>query len=77
MVLDLSYLAEQPTEAQEAAVQKAVEQECMRAIVTYLNEVADTMDSNNIETLNAESLRAMAAQFTDRLTQDGNTNNDN
>jgi len=44
-----------------------VEAECMRAIATYLNEVADTMDANGIETLNAPSLRAMASQFTHRL----------
>jgi hypothetical protein len=35
------------------------------------------MDANGIETLNAPSLRAMAEQFNQRLTQDGNTNNDN
>jgi hypothetical protein len=67
MAIDLSYINEQPSEAQEEAVKKAVEQECIRAIATYLNEVADTMDANNIETLNAASLRAMADQFTNRL----------
>jgi hypothetical protein len=67
MTLDLSYINEQPSEAQEDAVRKAVEDECIRAIATYLNEVADTMDANNIETLNAPSLRAMAEQFTARL----------
>jgi hypothetical protein len=76
-MLDLSYLNEQPSEAQEEAVKKAVETECMRAIATYLNEVADTMDANGIETLNAPSLRAMAEQFNQRLTQDGNTDNNN
>ena len=77
MVLDLSYLAEQPSEAQEEAVKKAVEAECMRAIVTYLNEVADTMDANGIEILSADSLRAMAAQFTNRLETNDNTDNNN
>jgi hypothetical protein len=77
MTLDLSYLAEQPSEAQEEAVKRAVEAECMRAIAVYLNEVADTMDANSIETLNSTSLRAMAEQFNQRLTQDDNTNNDN
>jgi 3-methyladenine DNA glycosylase AlkD len=67
MVLDLSYLSEQPSEAQEEAVKKAVEAECMRAIATYLNEVADTMEANKIESLSADALRAMAAQFTQRL----------
>jgi hypothetical protein len=67
MVLDLSYLSEQPSEAQEEAVKKAVEAECMRAIATYLNEVADTMEANQIESLSADALRAMAEQFTQRL----------
>ena len=71
MVQDLSYLAEQPSEAQEEAVQKAVEFECIRAIVTYLTEVADTMDANQIETLNVPSLRAMAEQLSTRLSEDG------
>jgi hypothetical protein len=77
LTLDLSYINEVPSEAQEEAVKKAVEAECMRAIATYLNEVADTMDANKIETLNSASLRAMAEQFNQRLTQDDNTNNDN
>jgi hypothetical protein len=71
MVQDLSYLTEQPSEAQEEAVQKAVEYECLRAIVTYLNEVSDTMDSNNIMTLNSATLRAMAAELSNRLPKDG------
>jgi hypothetical protein len=69
-MLDLSYLAEQPSEAQEEAVKKAVEAECVRAIVTYLTEVADTMEANDIESLNVPSLRAMAEQFTNRLEND-------
>ena len=71
MTLDLSYINEQPSEAQEEAVQKAVEFECLRAIVTYLTEVADAMDANQIETLNVPSLRAMAAELTNRLPNDG------
>jgi len=67
MVLDLSYLSEMPSEAQEEAVRKAVEAECIKAIATYLNEVADTMEANKIESLSADALRAMAAQFTQRL----------
>jgi hypothetical protein len=67
MVQDLSYLAEQPSEAQEDAVRKAVEQECIRAIATYLNEVADTMDANSIETLSVPSLRAMSNELYKRL----------
>ena len=77
MTLDLSYINEQPSEAQEEAVKKAVEAECMRAIAAYLVEVADTMDTNSIETLNSASLRAMAEQFNQRLTQDGDTENNN
>ena len=73
MTLDLSYLAEQPSEAQEEAVKKAVEAECMRAIVTYLNEVADAMDANGIETLNASTLRAMAETFNQRLADNDDT----
>jgi len=67
MTLDLSYLNEQPSEAQEEAVKKAVEAECIRAIATYLTEVANAMDSNAIETLNAASLRAMADELLKRL----------
>jgi len=72
MTLDLSYINEQPSEAQEEAVKKAVEAECIRAIATYLNEVADTMEANGIESLNVPSLRAMAEQFTNRLENDEN-----
>jgi hypothetical protein len=67
MTLDLSYINEQPSEAQEEAVRKAVEQECIRAISTYLSEVADAMETNGIETLNAPSIRAMAETLNQRL----------
>jgi hypothetical protein len=77
LTLDLSYMNEVPSEAQEEAVKKAVEAECMKAIAVYLTEVADTMEANNVETLNVPTLRAMAEQFNQRLTQDGNTNNNN
>jgi hypothetical protein len=70
-MMDLSYINEIPSEAQEEAVQKAVEFECLRAIVTYLTEVADAMDANQIETLNVPSLRAMAAELSNRLPNDG------
>jgi len=75
MVQDLSYMNEQPSEAQEEAVKKAVERECLRAISTYLTEVADTMESNGIETLNVPSLRAMANQFSDRINDGENETN--
>jgi hypothetical protein len=72
MTLDLSYINEQPSEAQEEAVRKAVEQECIRAISTYLSEVADAMETNGIETLNAPSIRAMAETLNQRLTSEDN-----
>ena len=71
MTLDLSYINEQPSEEQEKTVQRAVEIECLRAIVIYLTEVADAMDANQIETLNVPSLRAMAAELSNRLPENG------
>jgi hypothetical protein len=68
--VDLSYLASQPSEEQEKAVQQAVEFECLRAIVQYLTEVADTLDANSIETLNVPTLRAMAQELSNRLPED-------
>jgi len=70
MTLDLSYLTELPSEAQEKAVQQAVEFECIRAIVQFLTEVADTLDANSIETLNVPTLRAMAQELSNRLPED-------
>ena len=71
MTLDLSYINEQPSEEQEKAVQRAVEFECLRAIATYLTEVAEAMDANQIETLNVPSLRAMAQELANRLPENG------
>ena len=71
MPIDLSYINEQPSEAQEDAVHKAVEHECIRAISVYLTEVADTMESNGIEALNVLTVRAMAQAMSNRLTTDG------
>jgi deoxyribose-phosphate aldolase len=59
MVLDLTYLAEKPSEAQEQAIQDAVKQACIDSLVKFLTEVADTMETNNIEALNVPTLRAM------------------
>jgi hypothetical protein len=70
MTLDLSYINEMPSEAQENAVKQAVEYECIRAIVTYLTEVADTMDTHNIENLSVLALRAMASELSLRLPSD-------
>ena len=69
-MIDLSYINDSPSEAQEEAVQQAVEQECIRAIVQYLTEVADTLDANKIETLNVPTLRAMAQELSNRLPED-------
>jgi hypothetical protein len=63
MVLDLSYLAEQPSEAQEQAIKDAVEQACYSAIISYLESLADNMEDNKIETLNVPTLRALAAEL--------------
>lgn len=60
-MLDLSYLVETPTEEQEKAIQSAVAEQCLRAISTYLTEVAETMDTNNIPHINADTLRSMAS----------------
>ena len=59
MVLDLSYLNEIPSDAQEKAIQDAVNQACIDSLVKFLTEVADTMETNNIESLNVPTLRAM------------------
>jgi hypothetical protein len=67
MVQDLSFIHEKTPEEQEEAIRNAVEQECIRALAAYLNEVADTMEKNDIETLNVPSLRAMADNFTNRI----------
>jgi hypothetical protein len=74
---DLSYLLSKPTEEEEERVRKAVEQECIRAIVQYLDELAETMLSNNIASLSPDALRAMSGEMKKRLTTNDNTNNDN
>ena len=78
-MLDLSYLAEAPSEAQEEAVRKAVEAECLRAIIAYLTEVSETMDTNNIPHITAENLRSMASTLFIRIdenAQDESTSSD-
>jgi hypothetical protein len=78
-MLDLSYLAEAPSEAQEEAVREAVEKECLRAISTYLTEVAATMDTNNIPHITADNLRSMASTLFIRIdenAQDESTSSD-
>lgn len=66
MTIDLSYINEQPSEAQEDAVRKAVEKECLKAISLYLTQIADTMTTNKIETLNVETIRAMSQEIETR-----------
>lgn len=75
MVKDLSYIHDLPSEALEDAIKQAVEEQCLKAISNYLTEVADTMATNGIETLNVETLRAMAAQFDHRLKELTNDQN--
>lgn len=58
-MIDLFYINEQPSEAQEQAIQEAVRQACVDSLVKFLTEVADTMETNNIEALNVPTLRAM------------------
>ena len=70
MVLDLSYLADQPSEAQEQAIQDAVKQACIDSLVKFLTEVADTMETNNIEALNVPTLRAMVEEVKAKPTEE-------
>ena len=66
-MLDLSYINEQPSEAQEQAIQEAITRECLKAISIYLEEVATAMEANNVEAIGTLTLRAMAKEFTDRI----------
>ena len=68
MVQDLSFIHEKTPEELENAVREAVQEECIRAIIQYLTEVADTLDANSIETLNVPTLRAMSQELSNRLT---------
>ncbi len=70
MFQNLPYISEQPSEAQEEAITQAVGNAILQAMADYLNEIADTMVSNNIKTLNAETIRAMSEQFTNRITNE-------
>ena len=75
---DLSYLLETPSEEEAQRVRQAVEAECLRAISTYLIEVADTMDANGIESIGSVALRAMSEELTQRTNnaQDESTSSD-
>jgi hypothetical protein len=69
MVLDLSYLAEQPSEAQEQALQAAITKACLVSIVQYLTEVADVMIADNIPALNEPTIRAMVTALQDQYAE--------
>ena len=73
MVQDLSFIHEKTPEEQENAVRQAVEAECLRAIIIYLTEVADTLDANSIETLNVPTIRAMAQELSKRSKNNANS----
>jgi hypothetical protein len=67
MVLDLAYLAEQTSEAQENAIQEAVNEACLNAIIQYLTEMAEAMEANDIQTLNLATLQAMTAELRNKI----------
>ena len=69
MTLDLSYLNEQPSEAQEQAVQDAINEACLNAIIQYLTEVAEAMEANDIPALNLATLHAMTAELKNKTAQ--------
>lgn len=76
MTLDLSYLVEQPSDAQEAAVRLAVERECLLSIAAYLQQIHQQMTDNNIETINQETVLAMADEMEKRAANHGQTENE-
>ena len=69
MVLDLSYLAEQPSEAQEQAILEAVNEACLIAIIQFLSEMADAMVADNVPPLNEPTIRAMIAELQTKTAQ--------
>ena len=69
MTLDLSYINEQPSEAQEQAVQDAINEACLNAIIQYLTEVAEAMEANDIPALNLATLHAMTAELKNKTAQ--------
>ena len=69
MVQDLSYLNETPSESQEQAIQEAVNEACLNAIIQYLQEVAEAMEANDIPALNLATLHAMTAELKNKTAQ--------
>ena len=69
MIQDLSYLVAQPSESQEQAVQEAINEACLNAIIQYLQEVAEAMEANDIPALNLATLHAMTAELSAKTVQ--------
>ena len=67
--IDLSYINETPSTAQEQALQAAITKACLVSIVQYLTEVADTMVANNIPALNEPTIRAMVTALQDQYAE--------
>jgi len=68
-MIDLSYINDQPSESQEQAIQEAVNEACLNAIIQYLQEVAEAMEANDIQTLNLATLHAMTAELKNKTAQ--------
>jgi hypothetical protein len=66
---------EQPSEAQEEAIKKAIQQECLKSIYMYLTQLADAMEANNLPPLDAVNLRGMAEVM--KVRSEGNEENEN
>lgn len=78
MVLDLSYINEQPSEAQEEVIKRAVEKECLKAVSSYLTQLTDIMKANDITAITEEQLLAMAQELDLRVqAYDEPTNDEN
>ena len=67
--VDLSYIHETPSKAQEHALENAITKTCLESIVQYMTEVADTMIANNIPTLNEPTIRAMIVGLQTKIPQ--------
>ena len=68
-MIDLSYINDQPSESQEQAIQEAVNEACLNAIMQYLTEMADAMVANNIPALNEPTIRAMIVELQTKTAQ--------
>ena len=68
-MIDLSYINDQPSESQEQAIQEAVNEACLNAIIQYLQEVAEAMEANDIPALNLATLHAMTAELKNKTVQ--------